>query len=309
MPQLQPSWQLSVGTALVLLVLVVASGPLVRRRRQAWLGAVRDFAREFVVIMALLGQWQYVGAVVHTRVAGALDRGRAIAALQTALHLPSEATVQGLLLPHPTLVRAADLYYAYAHLNGMAVFVVWMWWRHRDVYPRMRLTVILSTLACFLVQIVPVAPPRLLPELGFVDTALRDGESVYGGLGTGLANQLAAMPSVHVAWAVIVALFVWWCAPPRWRWIGPVHLVLTVLVVVGTANHWWTDGLVAAGFVALALPAGDGVRRLWTSFAAGRLVIRDGATVPFDESARPPGAAPEPVELAELVTWSDPTVD
>jgi hypothetical protein len=152
-------------------------------------------------------------------------------------------------------MRFANVFYAYAHLNGMAIFVVWLWWRHRDVYPRARTVIIVSTLACLVVQSVPVAPPRLLPEFGFVDTALRDGSSVYGPFGSGMANQLAAMPSVHVGWAVIVGWYIWWAAPRRWRWIGPLHSVLTVLVVVVTANHWWLDGVVAAGFVALAMAA------------------------------------------------------
>jgi PAP2 superfamily len=130
------------------------------------------------------------------------------------------------------------------------------------VYPRMRCTVIASTLACLLVQIVPVAPPRLLPDLGFVDTALLNGQSVYGEFGTGMANQLAAMPSVHVGWAALVGWYVWWSAPARWRWIGPLHTVTTVLVVVATANHWWLDGLVAVGFVALSMLAGWGWGRL-----------------------------------------------
>jgi PAP2 superfamily len=262
MPQLRPSWQLSAATALILLALVLVSGPLVRRSRSTWPGTVWAFGRESAVIMALLGLWQYVGGYVHTREAGALERGRQIAGLESAWHLPSELAVQRLLLPHPWLVRAADTYYAYVHLNGMALFVVWMWWRHRDVYPRMRLTVIASTLACFLVQIVPVAPPRLLPGLGYVDTAMRYGQSVYGDLGTGMANQLSAMPSVHVGWAAIVGWYVWWCAPRRWRWVGPLHTVITVLVVVGTGNHWWLDGLVAAGFVALAMLAGHGASLL-----------------------------------------------
>jgi len=262
MPQLRPSWQLSVTVALTLLGVVLVSSLLQRRTTRGRPDLVRAFAAEFAVVMALLGLWQFIGGYVHTRVAGAMERGRQIAALQDAWHLPSERTVQQLLLPHPWLVRAADTYYAYAHLNGTALFVLWMWWRHRDVYPRMRFVVIVSTLCCFLVQIVPVAPPRLLPELGFVDTALRYGQSVYGELGSGAANQLAAMPSVHVGWATIVGWYVWWHAPRRWRWIGPLHTVLTVLVVVGTANHWWLDGLVAAGFVALAGLARHGLGRL-----------------------------------------------
>jgi hypothetical protein len=266
MPQLRPTWQSSFATAGVLLVVYVM-GALVRRRRDlgepGWAGrpgragragsaTVTSFAGEFAVIMALLGFWQLVGTAVHTRVAGAMERGRVIHAWEAAWHLPSERALQAAVDVVPAVVHAADVYYAYAHLNGMALFVGWLWWRHRDAYGRARGVIISSTLACLVVQTVPVAPPRLLPEFGFVDTALRDGSSVYGAFGSGMANQLAAMPSVHVGWAVIVGWYVWRYGSRWGRWIGPLHAVLTVLVVVVTANHWWLDGLVATGFVALA---------------------------------------------------------
>ena len=252
MPELTPSWQLSVVTAAALGVLAVTAR---RSSRPAWRTAAA-FGQEFALVMSLLAIWQLVGASVHTREAGSLSRARDIWHLEQTLHLVSEIDVQRLALPHPWVVELVDRYYAYAHLNGMALFLVFMWWRHRDVYPRIRLTVVLTTLACLLVQIVPVAPPRLLPDLGFVDTALLQGESVYGPYDTGLSNQLSAMPSVHVAWACIVAWYLWWYTGRRLRWVGPVHLVLTVLVVVASANHWWLDGAVAAGFVAMALAVG-----------------------------------------------------
>jgi hypothetical protein len=253
MPQLRPGWPLSLGTATVLLAVFAGCALAARRRPRPWLTVTAAFAREFTVIALLLGLWQYVGAYVHGRVDGAKERAHEIAAWQAAWHLPSEQAVQRAMLSVPHLSQAADLYYAYAHLNGTALFVLWLWWWHRDSYPRARFVIITSTLACLAVQSVPVAPPRLLPDLGFVDTALRDGQSVYGEFGAGMANQLAAMPSVHVGWAVIVGWYVFWSAPRRWRWLGPLHTVTTVLVVVGTANHWWLDGLVAAGFVALAM--------------------------------------------------------
>jgi hypothetical protein len=259
-PQLEPSWQLSAQTATVLIVAAVAFR-LLRRR---WAARVAAFARDFAVVMTLLGLWQWVGRYVHTRVAGATERAEAVYRLQHRLHLPDEVTLQHLVLPHPWLVRLANTYYGYAHLNGMAIFLVWLWWRHRDQYARARTVVVLSTLAYLLVQIVPVAPPRLLAGHGFVDTALRYGQSVYGEFGTGSANQLAAMPSVHVGWAVIVGLFVWRCAGPGWRWAGVVHAVTTTAVVVVTANHWWLDGIVAAGVVAIAVPVGVRLDRLGT---------------------------------------------
>jgi hypothetical protein len=276
-PQLQPSWQLSAQTAVVLIVLAVGCGLL----RRPWAARVAAFARDFAVVMSLLGLWQWVGRYVHTRVAGAVERAETIYRLQRALHLPDEVHLQHLVLPHSWLVRAANTYYGYAHLNGMAVFLVWIWWRHRKEYARARTVIILSTLACLLVQIVPVAPPRLLPQHGFVDTALRYGQSVYGEFGTGMANQLSAMPSVHVGWAVIVAVFVRRCAGRGWRWVGVAHAVTTVLVVVVTANHWWLDGIVAAGLVAVSIPVGARLDRL-------------AARMPWPGRARPAVAASGP---------------
>jgi len=249
-PELRPGWQTSITTAAALLVLAVLCATVARRVPGS--RTVGAFAREFTLVMSMLAIWQYIGRFVHTRYLGAMERAREIHALERALYLPSESWVQQLTLAYPWLVRGMNVYYAYAHLNGTALFVVWMWWRHRDAYPRVRALIVMSTLACFLIQIVPVAPPRLLPDLGYVDTAMAYGQSVYGTYGSGMANQLSAMPSVHVDWAVIVGVFVWRCAPRAVRWIGPLHLVVTVLVVVATANHWWLDGIVAAALVGAA---------------------------------------------------------
>jgi hypothetical protein len=252
---LRPTWQLSLAVALALFAVAVA-GRFVRGRLAGAAGLAGAFAQQFSIVMALLALWQRVGGLVHTRKDGAMERARDIYALEQTVRLPDERWLQAAVLPHPAVVTALDTYYAYAHLNGMAVFLVWLWWRHREAFGRVRTSVVLSTLACLLVQVVPVAPPRLLTDLGFVDTALVNGRSVYGTFDAGLANQLSAMPSVHVGWAVIVGWYVWWVSPSRWRFVGPLHLLLTVLAVVGTANHWWLDGLVAAGIVALAIAAG-----------------------------------------------------
>jgi MFS superfamily sulfate permease-like transporter len=245
MPLLEPSLETSAGVCLALVAVA-----LLTRGRGGRLGTMQSFAVEFAVVMALLGTWQFVGRFVRGETTIAIHRAENVVAVQRFLHLPDEVALQGLLLPHPLLVQAANAYYAYAHLNGMAAFLLWMWWRHRPYYPSARITVVASTLICLLIQFVPVAPPRLLPALGYVDTALRYGQSVYGTYTGGLSNQLSAMPSVHVAWAVIVGWYVVRASRSRWRWLGPAHAVITVLVVTVTANHWWLDGIVAALIVA-----------------------------------------------------------
>lgn len=276
MPQLRPSWQLSVTVAAILLATAIGCRAVRRGRPAELIGA---FAGEFTAVMALLALWQYIGQYVHTQVAGATERALMIFQWQRDVHLPSEVWVQHLVLPYPWLVRGLNDYYDFAHLNSMAIFLVWMWWRHRETYPRARNTVVFTTLACLLLQAIPVAPPRLMPSLGFVDTALVYGQSVYGPFGSGIANQLAAMPSVHVGWAAIVGWYLVRVSTGRWRWIGPGHTALTVLAVVATANHWWLDGIVAVAFMAMAI-AGQEVART----ARRRWVLRGASPVPAESN-------------------------
>jgi hypothetical protein len=123
-----------------------------------------------------------------------------------------------------------------------------------------------TTLGCLLVQLLPVAPPRMMP--GFVDTGRLTGQSVYS---NGLPiDQLSAMPSVHVAWAVLVGYYTWRISSSRWRWLGPTHSVLTILVVVVTANHWWLDGIVAVAILSMCAWSVFGVRTAWHQLRARR---------------------------------------
>jgi hypothetical protein len=239
-------WQQSAALCLLLAVTALAL------RRFPRLELIRSFAREFSLVMALFGLWQYVGHYVRTHSDGAMDRAERVQRWQVRLHLPDELALQHLVLPHHWLVRAVNGYYAGAHLTGMAFFLIWVWWRHRPNFHRVRNTVAASTLLYLVVQSVPVAPPRLLPGGGFVDTALSYGQSVYGPYTTGLASQLTAMPSVHVGWAFIIAWYIAALGRGPARGIGVLHLVITVLVVVVTANHWWLDGIVAV-LIALAV--------------------------------------------------------
>ena len=74
-------------------------------------------------------------------------------------------------------------------------------------------------------------------------------------------DQLSALPSVHVAWALLIAFFVLTVSPSRWRWLILLHPVATIFVVVATANHYWLDGISAGLLMALALPVTDALER------------------------------------------------
>jgi hypothetical protein len=250
-PHWYPTWQEALAAAAVLAVV----GRVVRPRR-ATVGA---FLWEAGILIGLFGAWQLTGRLAAHAPTGALGRGERLWSLERALHLPSEATVQQAVLPHHLVVQFFNAYYVYAHVNALLLTLAWLFLRHRERYAPARTAVALTTFACLVIQLVPVAPPRLLesgPSLGahgIVDTATLYGQSVYGPVGQGLSDQFAAMPSVHVAWASAVALLVWRFGRGAWRYLGVAHLGLTVLVVITTGNHYWLDGVVAAGVLAVAL--------------------------------------------------------
>ena len=89
-----------------------------------------------------------------------------------------------------------------------------------------------------------------------IDTGLAYGQSVYGALGRGIAGQLQAMPSIHVAWAAIIGWAAFTASTSKWRWIGPIHFALTFVVVAVTGNHYWLDGLVAMALLVVARSLG-----------------------------------------------------
>ena len=209
-------------------------------------------ARETALVLGLYAIWQLAGSLSVMHVDGAEARGRRIVDLQQALYLPSEAALQHLVLPHPLWVQFCNGYYAIVHAPALVVFLIWAFLKDRSTYARWRTTMALSTAACLAIQLIPVAPPRMLTDLGFVDTAALYKQSVYAALGRGMAGQLAAMPSVHVGWALIVAFGIWQITDSPWRWLGVAHAVVTIVVVSATANHYWMDGIVAALLVALA---------------------------------------------------------
>jgi hypothetical protein len=228
----QGAW---LAAALTVATLCLYRAPGARLRRLA------PFARETALIAALYSLWQLIGTLAVTSTDGAFARARWLDDLERDLHLPGEASMQRLVTGSSLLTQAANVYYATMHFTALFAFLLWLFVRHRERYAPVRNTLALTTLACLLIQLVPVAPPRLLP--GFVDTAARYGQSVYG-LGFG-ADELSAMPSVHVAWAVLIGWYAARVARSGWRWVGAAHAVITVLVVVVTANHWWADGVVA----------------------------------------------------------------
>ena len=264
MPNIMWTWQQAAAVA----ALIAAVWGVLRFRSAA--PRLRPFLYEAALIIALYGLWQVVGALAGQGDYTAVTRGQWIWNAERDLHLPSEHTLQGWVLPHPLLVQAANLYYATMHFTVLIIFLLWMFIRHRELYGRWRTVLALLTAACLCIQFLPVAPPRMVPGTGMLDTAMAYGQSVYGNVAGFQPDQLSAMPSVHVGWAVLVAVAVCSVTKSRWRYLSVLHAAITVFVVVVTGNHYWGDGIVACVLLLLSLAAERGLRTLWQNIATPR---------------------------------------
>jgi len=225
------------------------------------LGAAAAVAREAAIVAVLYSLWQLAGHLSVVHLEGAIGRAEWLWDLERTFQLPDEGVWQRALLPHGWSVQAANIYYGGAHVPAMGIFLVWMFFRHRVAYPQWRNAVAWLTGWCLVVQLLPVAPPRLVDELGIVDTGHLYGQSVYSTFGETVAGQLQAMPSIHVGWAVLIAVAAMRVSSSPWRWVAVAHAAATSYVVVVTGNHFWADGIAAVAILAAILIAQDRVTR------------------------------------------------
>jgi PAP2 superfamily len=222
------------------------------RGRYPLVGVMAGAAREALLVAAIFMLYRMVRALVRGEEIGAVHHAVLVRQWESMLHLPSEATVQG-LVGSDTVLHAMNLYYCSVHFPLTIAFLLWGFWlRPRVEYVWARNLLVLVTGAALVGHVTfPLAPPRLFPQWGFTDTMATIGPSAYDGASGGMANQIAAMPSLHVGWALVIAYVVWRTGP---RWLAALavlHVVVTTAVVVVTANHWWLDGIVA-GLLVLA---------------------------------------------------------
>lgn len=211
------------------------------------------------------------------RVLATQELGRADAHAHDVLHverwlrLPAEATLQTWALGHDWMVEAANRYYVSVHFPLTIAALVWLYrYRRRAYHWAKRALLGATAVALVFTVLLPVTPPRLLGSLGMVDTGHAGGISIYQApvLGS-MSNEYAAMPSLHVGWALLIAIVLVAACRTRWRWLWLLHPAATVFVVVSTANHYWLDGIAGAALVLAAL----WLTRPGTSFRAWQTSI------------------------------------
>ncbi|MBT3164157.1 phosphatase PAP2 family protein [Streptomyces sp. Vc74B-19] len=211
--------------------------------------------RELMLVAGLFLVYKLGRQLATGHTAEAFRNGREVWDLERALGLPGEGAVQSPLLHGDTLAQIANTYYAAVHFPATVAFLVWLYLRRPAHYVWARRVLAALTAAALVLHLTyPLAPPRMLPATGLVDTARLYGPSVYGPPSADqLSNQFAAMPSLHFGWALMVAVGLIFATRSVWRWLWLLHPLLTLLVIVGTANHFWLDALAAAALLGLAL--------------------------------------------------------
>jgi len=257
-----------------------------------------SLARELLLICGLFLIYRVVRLAITGQDDLAYDNAWWVWDVERALRLPDEELLQDWALQWPDLLKAANWYYVAVHFPVTAAFLAWGWWQRPPQEYRWarRLITTLTALALLVHVLMPLAPPRMLDQLGFLDTMAAFGPSAYGDSTATIANQFAAMPSLHVGWALLIAVVVMRTVASPWRWLVVLHPTITVVVVVATANHYWIDAIASALLLGLALavtptPRGpapvtrlrgsdlQAIRTRMTSGPVGAVEPSDGSTV------------------------------
>ncbi len=223
-------------------------------------GAI-DAVRQIGLVVGAYYLYRIVRGVVDGKTHVAFDNARSLVDIERGMGLFFEPGLQAWALGQSWIVEGADWMYVNSHFTITTGFIVWLYLaRNHAFYFVRNMFMIAMGLALVLYVLYPTAPPRLMPEWGFTDTVAAFVGEAASNSASLLYNPFAAVPSMHVAFALMVAipaaklvrfrpLKVFWCIYP---------FVVTMAVMI-TANHFWVDvalGALVAAVSAYAASAG-----------------------------------------------------
>lgn len=241
------------------------------------LGVSPRWWHELLLAAAFYGIYDLIRGLISGSTARAESDGRDLLHWEKLAHLNPEHLLNNGLQHVPWLAVPACYFYATLHFVLTPGVLVWTYHRHRERYRQARSVLAVITGAALIgFWSFPTAPPRLLSGGHFHDTlAVFSGWGWWGtdaSVPTGaatLANQYAAMPSLHLAWALWCGVVIASNAQRRLIKIaGAAYPVITAMVVLGTANHYLLDVLAGVGLWIISAVAVN----LWMS-------VREGAAV------------------------------
>ncbi|MDQ0786581.1 phosphatase PAP2 family protein [Streptomyces sp. B3I8] len=253
----------------------------------------------FEVLLTAVSYWVYslIRNAVPERRGEALRNTDGVWGLERHLGIAVEDSVNHAVNSVTWLIVGMNYYYATLHFVVTLGVLAWLYRSHPGRYGAARLALFATTGAALLgYYLFPLAPPRLMPGGGFVDTVVvhRTWGSMASGDLKDMSNQYAAMPSMHIGWSLWCGLTIFVLARLPWvRILGLLYPAATLLVIVSTANHFWLDAVGGA----LCLALGLGVAALWhgtTAYALPRRPTVPSGTSGARGAARPTTRPPAP---------------
>ncbi|HVV75597.1 MAG TPA: phosphatase PAP2 family protein [Mycobacteriales bacterium] len=228
---------------------------------------------QVVIIVGFAWAYDEVRSLHGNVVAAGLHHGRAVLHLDKTLHVNWSEPMNHWLTHHDWMADILSGYYVVMHLGMTALTLLVLWLNGPRYRYHRNVLILLSLVGLGVYWIYPTAPPRLIGA-GFHDTVAATLPFAYR-VETASANLYAAVPSLHMAWALWVAIAIW-SITSRWyvRVLAALHPVATAVTVLATGNHYTTDllsglALTCAGYLIYALgvrvlppPRSDGTETL-----------------------------------------------
>lgn len=203
--------------------------------------------RELAFIGILYGLYSMVRNAAPTQVRVAERNAASVIHLEHVLHLDVEHRINAFVASVEHLAVPANYYYATLHFIVTGSVLVWLFVaRPRDYRKSRTVLLVMTLLALVGYWLYPLAPPRLTPGEGFIDTvrALGTWGVAPSTVVESASNQYAAMPSMHVGWALWSGLTIArFSRRPVVRALGVVYPFVTLVVVIATGNHYVLDAV------------------------------------------------------------------
>ncbi len=225
-----------------------------RRVAEWWRVTERVGVHEAVIVVASFLIYFAVRGMVVDRAGQAMVNAFNLIALEQQLGIYWELQMQSWILDSYPAIKAMNWVYFWGHMPLVIVFAVWLWVWHRQAYTLVRNAFLASgAIAVVIYATFPVAPPRLVPFAGFVDTmALFDRVGYNAQEVSAFVNPFAAVPSLHFGWSLLLgAVIAKVASNPLMRAAGVLWPVAMFFSVVMTGNHFILDA-VAGGIVSFA---------------------------------------------------------
>jgi hypothetical protein len=180
-----------------------------------------------------------------------------VVALERRLRLDVEPALQRALLRFPRLVLGLNVGYAVFNVSVTVGWLVLLFRRRDDGFHRLRRACLLAHVGAQPVFLLfPTAPPRVLDD--FVDTLSEvSGFDLEHRLLVRFYNPVAAMPSLHVAFAMVTgSTMAARSDRVATKAVGYSYPAVVALVVAGTGNHYTLDAAAGAALGAAATRLG-----------------------------------------------------